>query len=341
VAHDTEADRLAAYLRMLKDRTGRSFDALGRRAGISGSSLHRYCAGNTVPTEFAGLLGFGRACGATPDELRELRRLWVLADAGRGSNRPASQDPGVPDPPSVTGGPARPRPSRRVLFAIGTAVVLVGVTVAIAVWSRDADRSHSSPNLSTREDRLLFSAACSETVNLGQNDECVREVQRLLKEAGGRLAVDGSFGPETLRRVTAFQVLAGLPARGVVDQATKHALYDGRITLETWSTTQVERRIREVFVAEPDRAVAIADCQSYLDPQWLQPNPNGTRNWGVFQISDYRLTQLRASPLQALDPEWNIQAAYRLWTARPDFSDWPSCARAARIPRSPSSPAAG
>ena len=31
-----------------------------------------------------------------------------------------------------------------------------------------------------------------------------------------QLSVDGSFGPETLRRVTAFQVLAGVPARGVV-----------------------------------------------------------------------------------------------------------------------------
>lgn len=59
------------------------------------------------------------------------------------------------------------------------------------------------------EDGLLYSSACK-SVSMGQHDECVREVQTLLVRAKGRLAVDGDFGPETLRRLTAFQVLAGM-----------------------------------------------------------------------------------------------------------------------------------
>lgn len=388
---DAEARQLAQYLRMLKDRTGRSFDALGRRAGVSGSSLHRYCAGSTVPAEFASLLAFGKACGASRAELRELQRLWVLADANRdrdrvtpeapdgrtpGTNqdRAATQVPGdrapgsdanrdgaATEPPDGTqtgggrsgsdaddaaaggtDGAAEPAPgsgtgrwptvsrSKVTLLAAGIALLL-GVGTGVAVWATVPDRTAGAPTPGNSDGRLLFTPACAEAVSQGQNDACVLEVQRLLKEAGGRLAVDGSFGPETLRRVTAFQVLAGLPPRGVVDDATKRALYDRKVSLRIWSAKQVERRIREVFVEKPDQAVAIADCQSYLDPHWLQPNPNGSRNWGVFQISDYRLTQFKATPRQALDPEWNIQAAHRLWLAHPDFSDWPSCARAARI----------
>ncbi len=351
-----EVDQLAAYLRMLKDRTGRSFDALGRRAGISGSSLHRYCAGSTVPTGFEGLFAFGKVCGATRDELRELQRLWVLADARRdvpsgiGDAPSGLGDAAALDPPTSDGavtwedhtddavGPVRGRHSRVALLAAAAVTILLAVT-AWTAWPGRSQRA--GPPATTGDDRLLFSPACHEAVSQGQNDECVREVQRLLKQSGGRLAVDGSFGPETLRRVTAFQVLAGLPPRGIVDDATKRALYDQNVSMATWPAAQVEQRIREVFVEEPDRAVAIADCQSYLDPQWVQPNTNGTRNWGVFQISEFRLRQFRATPVQALDPEWNIQAAHQLWKTRPDFGDWPNCARAAGIPRAASPSASG
>jgi hypothetical protein len=81
--------------------------------------------------------------------------------------------------------------------------------------------------------------------------------------------------------------------------------------------------------------VAIADCQSFLDPLHILPNTNGTRNWGLFQISDARLRELGGTPREALDPEWNIQAARKLWSRDRDFGDWPHCERAAEAPRSP------
>ena len=204
------------------------------------------------------------------------------------------------------------------------AAVVAAVLVGVLAWAVSA-RAVQPTDAAETDKRLLFSPACQPTVSMGEHDECVREVQTLLVKAGGRMSVDGDFGPETLRRVTAFQVLAGLPPKGIVDDRTKKALYEQRVTMVTWSPAEVEKRIREVFPEEPDRAVAIARCQSFLDPLWVLPNTNGSRNWGVFQISDVRLAELGGTPLLAYDPDWNIRAARRLWAVRQDFHDWPAC----------------
>ncbi|KND41721.1 helix-turn-helix domain-containing protein [Streptomyces stelliscabiei] len=338
------ADKFAACLRMLKDRSGRGYDRLGKEAGVSGSSLHRYCSGLSVPTDYRVVHAFAKVCGASAEELREVHRLWALADTDRdtpavteeadpGPAEPAGPEPlatePAPDditpPEPVPGEPARPRRFRvpetlTSRFAVLAAAVVVTL-VAGLVWLPAGAPAGASP---ARDDRLLYSPAC-ESVSMGQHDACVREVQTLLTRAKGRLAVDGDFGPETLRRLTAFQVLAGVPARSVVDDATKKALYGHTVSMATWSPARVTKRIRAVFVEDPDTAVAIARCSSFLDPLWVLPNTNGSRNWGVFQISDASLRELDGTPLRAFDPEWNIEAAHRLWSVRRDFHDWPSC----------------
>jgi len=83
VRDTTESQRLSAFLMMFKNRTDRSYQALARRAGVSSSSLHRYCVGTCVPTDYGTVQRFARECGATQPELRELHRLWTLADARR------------------------------------------------------------------------------------------------------------------------------------------------------------------------------------------------------------------------------------------------------------------
>jgi hypothetical protein len=336
-----EVRQFAAYLRNLKSRSNRSYEALARRSGISGSSLHRYCAGTKVPGDFRAVLAFARVCGASPAEVRELQRLWALADAARDtprpSDRPGDRPGSVPAPPPAGAGPGvgvPRRPSRALLLACGAGLALV-----LLLGAALTNSAGGAPGSSDRG--LLFSPACREVVSMGQHDACVREVQSLLVAVGGRLAVDGDFGPETLRRVTAFQVLAGLPPRGVVDEETKRALYARRADLRTWPPDRVEHRIRQVFPEEPDRAVAIARCQSFLDPLHVLPNTNGTRNWGVFQLADVRLRELGGTPRQAYDPEWNIQAARRLWERDRDFTNWPHCDQAFRAPaggRSTSTP---
>lgn len=314
---------------MLKERSGRGYDRLGKEAGVSGSSLHRYCSGLGVPTDYRVVHAFAKVCGASAEELRELHRLWALADTERDAPAPtaalpveAGTGPDDVTPPEISSdgidAPRRFRIPERLSsrLAVLAAVVAV-VLVAGFVWMPGGAAPEAG-------DRLLESPACK-SVSMGQHDECVREVQTLLVRAKGRLAVDGDFGPETLRRLTAFQVLAGLPATSVADEATKKALYARKVSMATWSPDKVAKQIRAVFVEDPDTAVAVARCASFLDPLWVLPNTNGSRNWGVFQISDARLRDLEGTPLRAFDPDWNIKAAHRLWSVRHDFHDWPSC----------------
>ncbi|MEW1773300.1 helix-turn-helix transcriptional regulator [Streptomyces sp. NPDC086777] len=82
-ADATEA--FALLLRELKDRSGLSYGVLAKRLHMSTSTLHRYCNGTAVPVEYAPVERLARVCRATPEELVELHRRWILADAARGS----------------------------------------------------------------------------------------------------------------------------------------------------------------------------------------------------------------------------------------------------------------
>ncbi|XUZ25470.1 helix-turn-helix domain-containing protein [Streptomyces sp. RMIT01] len=74
---------LAERLSALRERSGRTYASLARRIGVSGSTLHRYCTGRTVPVEFAPVERLARLCGAPAEEREALHRLWLLADDER------------------------------------------------------------------------------------------------------------------------------------------------------------------------------------------------------------------------------------------------------------------
>ncbi|WP_240508693.1 helix-turn-helix domain-containing protein, partial [Streptomyces ossamyceticus] len=74
----------AEQLRELKERSGLSYGVLAKRLHMSTSTLHRYCNGDAVPADYAPVERLARLCKATPGELVELHRKWVLADATRG-----------------------------------------------------------------------------------------------------------------------------------------------------------------------------------------------------------------------------------------------------------------
>ncbi|MFF2747063.1 helix-turn-helix domain-containing protein [Kitasatospora sp. NPDC058048] len=88
-----ETEEFAAMLRELKERSGRSYGALATRLHVSTSTLHRYCNGAAVPTEYAPVERLARVCGAGGEELVELHRRWILADAAR---RREASSPGTP-----------------------------------------------------------------------------------------------------------------------------------------------------------------------------------------------------------------------------------------------------
>ncbi|GAX52573.1 helix-turn-helix domain-containing protein [Streptomyces olivochromogenes] len=67
-------DEFAGLLRELKERSGLSYGVLAKRLHVSTSTLHRYVNGDAVPTDYAPVERLARACGATPEELVELRR---------------------------------------------------------------------------------------------------------------------------------------------------------------------------------------------------------------------------------------------------------------------------
>ncbi|KAA6221029.1 XRE family transcriptional regulator [Streptomyces albofaciens JCM 4342] len=167
-------DGFAALLRTLKTRSGLSYGALAKRLHMSTSTLHRYCNGDAVPTDYAPVERLARVCGAKPEELVELHRQWILADAARGRRtaeagtvaetgpaaeaapepeaavpEPADADPVEPTPapvpttrePTSKPTPApTPKPTPKLRLALAAAaVVALAVPVAVAVTSSGAD----------------------------------------------------------------------------------------------------------------------------------------------------------------------------------------------------------
>jgi plasmid maintenance system antidote protein VapI len=315
-------------LTAMKKRSGLTYEALARRLAVSRSALHRYCSGQGVPPDFAVLEQLGRVCGADRAELLELHSRWAVAMAALDSTAaqptptgPAAEEV-VPAGATAVQPARRPNPRRRLI----TATAAVAATMlAVALWAVSVHRAPAAATPRPIARATPQSTACPGVISMGDQGECVRVVQTLLARAGAQLVVDGLFGPETLRRATAFQVLAGLQPRGVVDQATLRALYAGTTIMPRVSAKQVEQLIGRIFTEEPQRAVHIARCQSFLDPLYVLPNTNGTRNWGVFQLSDTLLQQYGGTPRQAFDPTWNVTVAHRVWAEHHDFRAWAHC----------------
>ncbi|MER7124006.1 helix-turn-helix domain-containing protein, partial [Streptomyces goshikiensis] len=117
---DTAGSGFARLLRELKDRSGLSYGTLAKRLHMSTSTLHRYCTGDVVPTEYAPVERFARLCKASPEELLELHRNWVLADTNRprrgaGEAEGPARAAAAPTPPSSP--PSPPRTAKEAVMA--------------------------------------------------------------------------------------------------------------------------------------------------------------------------------------------------------------------------------
>ncbi|MER0429648.1 helix-turn-helix domain-containing protein [Streptomyces microflavus] len=180
-----EAEHFAALLKELKDRSGRSYGVLAGRLHVSTSTLHRYCNGDAVPNEYAPVERFARLCGAVGDELVEVHRRWIVADAARrrpagaavaGAAVPVPAAPAPapvsapetapaplpapePEPPVVVSAPgggrspwARlPRRTRVLIAAAGVAALLVPTTVvATALVGSRAEGGAGAPDRADR-----------------------------------------------------------------------------------------------------------------------------------------------------------------------------------------------
>ncbi|MFJ9559853.1 helix-turn-helix domain-containing protein [Streptomyces fuscichromogenes] len=110
MATGDDVEQFAALLRRLKDRTGRSYGSLARRLNMNTSTLHRYCAGEAVPQDYAPVERLAAFCGATPEERLDLHRLWLLAVTLR--QRPRAGEEAAE--PAKTEGALKPTGDERV-----------------------------------------------------------------------------------------------------------------------------------------------------------------------------------------------------------------------------------
>lgn len=150
----------AALLRQLKGRTDRSYGSLARHLGMNTSTLHRYCAGEAVPVDFAPVERLAVFCGASPEERLELHRRWLTAVAARQRGRTAEASEDRP-----AGHPASSVETDAVASARGTA----SAEVAPSAEEAPSDRAPSLPRPWFRRRRLMVSAgvACALLVTLG------------------------------------------------------------------------------------------------------------------------------------------------------------------------------
>lgn len=129
----------AELLRELKGRSGLSYGSLAKQLHVSTSTLHRYCNGDAVPAEFAPVERLARLCKASPEEMVEVHRRWILADAGRGrkasppvSGAGAEAEPEAePAEAGAQGSGVRKRRRAVVLAAAGVALVLGSTALAL------------------------------------------------------------------------------------------------------------------------------------------------------------------------------------------------------------------
>ncbi|MFE3765405.1 helix-turn-helix domain-containing protein [Streptomyces sp. NPDC059104] len=120
----TETERFAELMRGFKERSGRSYGTLAKRLHSSNSTLHRYCSGATVPTDYAPVERFARVCGASADELLALHRQWLLAlvERRRGATEGQASGSGAANSAAPRGGDASPEvPPASVVVVAGEA----------------------------------------------------------------------------------------------------------------------------------------------------------------------------------------------------------------------------
>ncbi|WP_051111582.1 helix-turn-helix domain-containing protein [Sciscionella marina] len=158
---DTTDPELARLLGALKERSGRTYEALARRSGLSRSSVHRYCTGRGRPPEFGTVERIAKACGVSRAELLDLHRAWL------GTNIESAQLPGEPgqaDPPSGERGADRPQANRRrAVLAVVSVILLSAAGVILAHTTFTTGTAHpenaGDPGVESAAARLSWSGS--------------------------------------------------------------------------------------------------------------------------------------------------------------------------------------
>ncbi|MCX4507912.1 helix-turn-helix domain-containing protein [Streptomyces anulatus] len=159
-----EAVEFAALLKDLKDRSGRSYGVLAGKLHVSTSTLHRYCNGDAVPNEFAPVERFARVCGASGDELVEVHRRWIVADAARrrppvGAAPGTAESASAPAPDPVPASAPSPAPVPGVVPEGVEAAEAVGPSEPTVVSGGARPEARSRWSRLSRRTRVLIATA--------------------------------------------------------------------------------------------------------------------------------------------------------------------------------------
>ncbi len=115
-------------------------------------------------------------------------------------------------------------------------------------------------------------------LKIGSKGATVKELQTQLNNAGADLVVDGDFGPLTSQAVKNFQGSVGLVVDGLV----------GKHTWTKIDIVEIISRISIINEVEPMLSVAVATCESSLDPKaTLYNKSSNSMDRGLFQWNDY------------------------------------------------------
>ncbi|GAA1533105.1 hypothetical protein GCM10009678_14340 [Actinomadura kijaniata] len=338
-------------LRQLKAWSGHSFRALERRARLAGDVLPASTISAMLGNQRRGLpreetvAAFTRACGCTRGQtsawLQTRKRLAVTAEqaahsvvaSSKGTDPPAASAASG-SPPSDTAPPlplrsgdpttaSRAPKARRKRPKRGWRVLAMSSMTLVALCSAAGSSGPVVTSDPRAGDLVSEVRRCPGQLAMNHRGPCVQRLQRMLRGKGLALPADGWYGPFTKQRVTVFQAYVGLPTTGTADQDTLQALRTGEaLALPHWPAARIEERLREAFPTEHRQATELARCLSYLDPLWTYKDGRGVRRWGLFQYSDLELLEMGASPVHAMNPEWNIRTARVIWRRTGDFRHW-------------------
>jgi peptidoglycan hydrolase-like protein with peptidoglycan-binding domain len=130
-----------------------------------------------------------------------------------------------------------------VVLAVITGAVLLAIEPGdgfpSGVSSTPSDGATTVTTTATTAPSATTTTVARPTLEEGTLDtENTRVLQQRLIQLGYDVTADGSFGPGTKQAVIQFQTDKGLPATGVVDQATWNALAENSTTTTTTTTAR-------------------------------------------------------------------------------------------------------
>lgn len=138
------------------------------------------------------------------------------------------------------------------------------------------------------------------TLREGMHGVNVLSLQDDLKKLGYYINADSFFGTLTSAQVRKFQKANGLIADGIAGPLTLQKIKD---TLKTPypSIKETISRICKEEGIEPELGIAVASCESNLDPKCININKGGSIDKGLFQWNNVYHPEI--SETEAFNPE--------------------------------------